>query len=57
MVSMVTLYLEVNNHCEPIGSIAPLDHETGSFLLADLRRSYHNGTYDILSNSPTDLGL
>jgi len=42
---------------ESDGSIAPLDHETGSFLLADLRRSYHNGTYDILSNSPTDLGL
>lgn len=57
MVSMMTLYLGENNHCEPTGSIAPLGHETGSFLLADLRRSYHNGTYDILSYAPADLGL
>jgi len=33
------------------------NHETGSFLLADLRRSYYNGTYDILSSAPTDSGL
>ncbi|KAF8552570.1 FAD-binding domain-containing protein [Imleria badia] len=32
-------------------------HHTGSFLLADLRRSCHNGTYDITSVAPAQPGL